>query len=276
MSELLNISLLTMGSTGVFFGLLIAYASRKFAVEKDEKQQKLEEVLPGANCGACGYAGCSNYAEAIARGEAPLTLCSVGGADVASKIGEIMGVSVEGKGIPLVAKVKCHGGKNCIDEFQYKGLQDCHAANALHGGNKSCKYACLGLGSCMKACPFGAIVINENGVAEIDPKRCTGCGICVRECPKAVIDIVPLTARIHVLCKNEEKGKEVKEKCKVGCIACKLCERVCLSDAIKVVDDVAIINYDKCTGCMACVKRCPSKIIQGIPEEKVEEKCAAC
>ncbi|MDK2934410.1 MAG: H+/Na+-translocating ferredoxin:NAD+ oxidoreductase subunit [Clostridiales bacterium] len=273
MNQLLGISTMVMGGTGVLFALLLTYTSKKFAVEKDTRIEEIEEVLPGANCGACGYPGCSAYAEAIVQDEASITLCPVGGTNVASQIGGIMGIEVEGANEPLIARIKCDGGKNCTNTFEYRGIQDCHAADALHGGQQSCKYGCLGLGSCVAVCPFGAININENGVAEVDPTKCTGCGVCVKECPKAVIDLVPQNAKVHVLCKNKERGKEVRQKCQVGCIACKICERTCEHDAIKVENNVAKIDYSKCVNCMACVNKCPTKAIKDVSKNEASVCC---
>lgn len=262
MNQLIVVSIGAMGGIGVLFGTLLAYTSNKFSVKKDERIEKIEGVLPGANCGACGYPGCSAYAEAIVQQGVSISLCPVGGVKVASQVGEIMGISADTDSTPMVAKVKCQGGINCTSDFEYRGLVDCHAANALHGGSKSCKYGCLGLGSCERVCPFGAIRINENGVAEVNVKLCTGCGICVKECPKKIIDLVPAVSQVHVLCKNEEPGKSVRQKCKGGCIGCKICEKVCEFDAIKVENNVASINYDRCTGCMKCAEKCPTKVIK--------------
>lgn len=273
MNQVLIISVGAMGGIGVLFGAFIAYSSKKFAVETDPRIKEVEEALPGANCGACGFPGCSGYAEAIVNKGSAIGLCPVGGPAVAEKIGQIIGASANNEIAAKVASVKCQGGTNCTDNFEYIGVKDCHTANLLHKGNKSCQYGCLGLGSCINVCPFNAIKINELGVAEIDLSRCTGCGLCVKECPKAVIDLVPAAAQVHVLCKNKEPGKIVKPKCYTGCIACRLCERVCESKAIKVDGNVAAIDYNLCTGCMACVEKCPVKAIKGSEAETVKSSC---
>lgn len=263
MKQIFLISLGAMGGIGVFFGIFLAYTSRKFAVETDERIIKIEEALPGANCGACGYPGCSAYADAVVNQQAAVSLCPVGGRAVAEQVGEIMGVETDDNLTARVASVKCAGGVNCNDSFEYEGIVDCHAAALLHKGAKTCKYGCLGLGSCLKVCPFNAITMNSLGVAEIDVSRCTGCGICIQECPKGIIESVPANSPVHVLCKNIEPGKIVKPKCKMGCIGCKLCEKVCESGAIKVEGNIASIDYDLCNGCMACVEKCPVKVIKG-------------
>lgn len=262
MNQIFIVSVGAMGGMGILFGVFLAYSSKKFAVQTDERRQKVEEALPGANCGACGFPGCSGYADAIVNQGASIGLCPVGGQAVSGKIGEIMGISFDDNQSARVASVKCQGGTNCSSNFEYVGIKDCHAANLLHKGNKSCKYGCLGLESCIRACPFNAIKINRLGVAEVDPSRCTGCGICVKECPKCIIELVPEASSVHVLCKNTEQGKVVKPKCSTGCIACKLCEKACESKAIKVEGNLASINYDLCTGCMVCVEKCPAKAIK--------------
>ncbi|MGE5633051.1 MAG: RnfABCDGE type electron transport complex subunit B [Caulobacteraceae bacterium] len=275
MNQILLISAGAMGGMGVLFGAFLAYSNKKFAIETDERVQMIEEVLPGANCGACGFPGCSGYADAIINKGASIGLCPVGGQAVAEKISKITGASTDDKMTARVAVVKCQGGTNCSNNFEYVGIKDCHAANLVQKGNKSCQYACLGLGSCVKACPFNAITINSLGVAEIDITCCTGCGICVKECPKAVIELAPAAATVHVLCENKEPGKVVKPKCNAGCIACKLCEKVCESKAIKVEGNLASIDYDLCTGCMKCVEKCPVKAIKGKMQE-VDKKQSCC
>ncbi|WHH59989.1 RnfABCDGE type electron transport complex subunit B [Petroclostridium sp. X23] len=276
MSEIFLVSLAAMGGTGILFGVLITYTSKKFAVQKDERIGDIEKVLPGANCGACGYPGCSAYAEAIVAEGVSITMCPVGGASVASQVGQIMGIQADDSSVPMVARVKCGGGKNCIDSFAYRGIQDCHAANALHKGFQACKYGCLGLGNCVVKCPFDAIIINQNGVAEIDENKCTGCGVCIKECPKAVIELASKDSKVHVLCKNLEKGKDVRQKCKTGCIACKLCEKACQYGAIKVENNVAVIDYSKCTNCNACVQKCPTRAIANLSDKLADAACDKC
>ncbi len=261
MNQIYLVSISAMGGIGIFFGVLLAYSSKKFAVEKDERIEKIEEILPGANCGACGHPGCTSYSEAIVNQAESIQLCTVGGAKTATKIGDIMGVLIDESLITKVACVKCQGGFNCLDSFEYKGVEDCHTASLMYRGQKSCKYGCLGLKSCMKICPFNAITMNQFGVAQIDIDRCNGCELCIRECPKGIIEMVPNDKSVHVICKNKETAKTVKPKCKVGCIGCKLCERVCEQKAIEVKDNLAKINYNLCTGCNACVIKCPVKAI---------------
>lgn len=270
----------SLGGMGLAFGLLLAYASKKFAVEVDERVEKISEILPSANCGGCGYAGCSAFANAVVEGKAPVNGCPVGGVDSASAIAEIMGVSVDSS-VKQVAKVLCNGTCDKTKEkFDYYGATDCVAASKLAGGSKTCSYGCLGLGSCVDACKFDAIVV-EDGIAKIIPENCVACGKCIEICPKNIIEFVPgENQETFVLCKSKDKGKDVKSYCEVGCIACKICEKQCKFDAIHVIDNVAVIDYEKCVDCGQCVVKCPVGIIEGKTDNKKavinEDNCIGC
>ncbi len=259
----------SMAVMGTVFGASLAFASQRFAVETDSRVDEIGAILPQANCGACGYPGCASYAEAVVGGES-VSLCSVGGPPVTARIAKIMGVeSVDAAG-RMVAKVKCMGGTNCVDDSVYQGVSGCLAKSLVGGGPKSCKEGCLGDGDCIEACEFNAMFLNEFGVVQVNPDNCVGCKLCVAACPKKIIEMVPEKARVHVLCSNHEIGGHVRKNCSVACIACRLCEKACKFDAIHVIDNVAVIDYDKCTNCMACVKVCPTKAIEGIlPKKKV-------
>ena len=254
-------AILVVGITGLIFGVVLSIASIIFAVKKDERIDLIEEALPSANCGACGFAGCSAYASEIVKNGAPVNLCSVGKSPVAKRIGEIMGLDaqeVEEK----VAKVMCGGTcTNAEDKYIYEGVSNCKVAMRLGGGAKVCKFGCLGLGTCVEVCGFDAIKIID-GVAEIDEEKCAGCGKCVDICPKNVIKIVPKNARIYALCNNKDKGPQVNKYCKVSCIGCKICEKNCPEGAIAVLDNLAVIDYEKCTGCGICSEKCPKKVIK--------------
>lgn len=255
-----------VGGTGLLFGLLLAFAAHIFAVKKDERAERITEVLPGANCGSCGYAGCSAYAEAVVNDGAPVNACTVGKAPVAQKIADIMGVEA-GEVQEVVARVMCAGDRaSVVYKFDYKGIKDCAAAAKFAGGAKKCESGCLGLGHCANVCPFGAIKI-KNGVAVVDDTLCQACGKCIKECPKHIIRLVPKNQRHWVLCSNPEMGKFVNQYCKKGCIGCKLCEKECHFDAIHVVDNHAIIDYDKCKNCGLCAKKCPRGVIMSVPRE---------
>ena len=262
-----------VGGTGLLFGLLLAFAAHIFAVKTDERAQKIAEALPGANCGSCGYAGCSAYADAVVKGDAPVNACTVGKAPVAQQIADIMGVEA-GEVQEVVARVMCAGDKASVAyKFDYKGINDCNAAAKFAGGAKKCESGCLGLGHCANVCPFGAIKI-KNGVAVVDDTLCQACGKCINECPKHIIKLVPKNQRHWVLCSNPEMGKFVNQYCKKGCIGCKLCEKECHFDAVHVVDNHAIIDYDKCKNCGLCAKKCPRGVIMSVSRENANKQQA--
>lgn len=254
-------SVISLAGLGLLFGILITFASKKFEVEQDDRVGKIVEVLPNANCGGCGYAGCGAYAKAVVEGNASPDLCSAGGSEAATKIGEILGVKIEEKE-PVTAYVMCCSStENTAPKYQYDGIENCIAAARVSGGYKACSFACLGFGSCVDACKFDALSI-KNGIADVDTEKCVGCGACVKACPKALIHLVPKSAKYVVKCSSRDKGVDTKNNCKGGCIGCKICEKNCPSDAIKVVDNVAVIDYSKCTSCGVCFEKCPRKIIK--------------
>ncbi|MDD3142270.1 MAG: RnfABCDGE type electron transport complex subunit B [Lachnospiraceae bacterium] len=255
------IAALIVGGTGLFIGVFLGFAGTKFAVEIDEREEAIAGVLPGNNCGGCGFAGCAGLASAIVKGEAALNACPVGGSPVAFKIGEIMGQTVEEKR-PMTAFVKCAGTKERAKEkFEYHGIEDCIMMNYVqNGGPKSCNYGCFGFGNCVKACQFDAIHIVD-GVALVDKNACKACGKCIEICPKKIIELVPIEQVHLVQCSSKDKGKDVMEVCTIGCIGCKMCQKVCEADAITVEDNLAHIDPEKCTNCGACALKCPKKTI---------------
>ncbi|MGE5557111.1 MAG: RnfABCDGE type electron transport complex subunit B [Bacillota bacterium] len=250
-----------LGALGAVFGLGLAVASRQFAVKTDPRLDEIMAALPGANCGACGFPGCSGYAEAIMIKNAGTNLCPVGKSPVAEIIARIMGkeaVAIDSK----LACVFCRGGREeTSDNFIYKGIGDCRAANLVNGGPKACEYGCLGRGSCAAACPFGAIVMNDNRLPVVDRKKCTGCGKCVGVCPRGIIALVKPSEQVFVYCHSHAKGTEVRKVCKAGCIACGICVKNCPEKAIEMHDNLAYIDHQKCTGCGVCVGKCPAKTI---------------
>lgn len=254
------IPVLVIAGLGLAFGLGLSYTSKVFEVKVDERIASVREMLPGANCGACGFSGCDGLAEAIVNDGVPASKCPVGGADGAALIAEFMGTE-SGEIDAKVARVLCQGTTDNVEaRYEYYGIEDCHAANALSGGMNACGFGCLGLGSCARACPFDAIVV-ENGLARIIPENCTGCTKCVAECPKNIIKMVPPTSCYTVLCSNTEKGAVARKSCKVACIACLKCVKVCLSEAITVTNNLAVIDVEKCTNCGECEKVCPQNSI---------------
>ena len=250
-----------VGGTGLVISILLGIASEKFKVPVDEKEIAVRECLPGNNCGGCGFAGCDALAKAIAQGEAPVSACPVGGSAVAAKIGEIMGVET-GDMEKMVAFVKCAGTcEKASSKYKYFGNEDCVSAISVPGGGpKACEYGCTGFGSCVKVCDFDAIHI-VNGIALVDKEKCVACGKCVSVCPKSLIELVPYKAEHKVACNSKAFGKAVKEVCAAGCIGCKLCVKTCEDGAITVENNIAHIDYSKCTGCGKCAEKCPAKVI---------------
>lgn len=254
------IPIIIVGAIGLLAGVVLAVASVVMAVPKDEKAEALEAVLPGANCGACGYSGCPGYAAAMAKGEAVPGLCSPGGAAVAAKCGEILGsgaVEMERK----AAFVHCMGSEDhTTSKMDYDGLKSCTAASLLNGGASSCRFGCLGLGDCAAACDYGAIEIC-NGVAVIHEEKCVACGKCAAACPKGLIRLAPVKSMAVVRCSSCDKGKDVMAACKAGCIGCMKCQKVCEAGAITVKNALAQVDPAKCTGCGKCAEACPRHVI---------------
>ncbi len=254
-------SILGIGSLGLFFGASLAYASRKFAVEVDPKIEKILEELPGANCGACGYPGCSGYAEAIVKSGADISLCTPGGMDVTEKVAEIMGVEAGDAGEKMVAVVQCRGdNEKAPKRFHYKGITDCHAAQLIMGGDKACVYGCLGLGTCVESCPFGAMYMGDDGLPVVIEDKCTACGMCVSACPRNIMALIPVSQKIFLGCVSQDKGKSVKQVCKVGCIGCKLCAnpKTTPSGSIEMKGNLPVIVDIAAEDLPAAVEKCPT------------------
>jgi len=249
-----------VGVVGILSGILLGVASEKFKVKVDEKEIQIREILPGNNCGGCGYPGCDGLAAAIAAGEAKANGCPVGGEEVAKKISEIVGGEVDSQ--KMVAHVNCIGTcEKAKDVYEYVGPKDCKiATNAPGTGPKGCSHGCLGYGSCKAVCQFGAISIID-GIAVIDKDKCKSCGMCVSECPRHIISMIPYDAPVVVECNSKDFGKDVKAVCQAGCIGCGLCKKNCPAEAITVENNLAEIDYEKCIGCGTCKEKCPVKVI---------------
>lgn len=268
------IPVIILSVLGLLFGVGLGFASKKFEVKQDPKMEMIRSVLPGVNCGACGYPGCDGFATACAKGLAPANGCPVGGAPVAAKVSEILGVDAQ-ENEKMVARVKCQGANGIAsDKYEYKGVMDCKVANMVQGGPKTCSYGCMGFGTCVKACDFDAITI-VNGIAQIDKDKCTSCKACISVCPKGIIELVPYKQQVFVDCYSKDKGKAVKDACHYGCISCGICEKTCPFDAIHVINGLAVIDYGKCKNCKLCAKKCPTGAIfphlKEIEDRKKEE-----
>jgi len=246
---------------GLICGGILAVASKVMAVEEDERFPIVRDCLPGANCGACGYAGCNEYTNALLSGEEErINLCIPGADATARKLSEALEVPFQ----DVVEQVSISCCRGCdaatADKMLYQGIETCAAAKLLFGGKASCVYGCIGLGDCVHACPQHAIRIEDN-LAIVNTSMCTGCGLCTKPCPNGLFQMMPDTARVVVHCKSTRKGAETRKTCANGCIGCKKCEKECPSEAIKVVDNLARIDYDKCTNCLHCAEVCPTGTI---------------
>lgn len=251
-----------MSIMGLLFGLGLAYASKIFKVDIDPKIDRILHALPGANCGACGMAGCASLAEAIATGKAEITACAPGGQEVYNLISEILGVDTKVKN-KKIARVRCAGGKRSLDKYVYEGLKKCSAASLLAGGNKACGFGCLGFGDCAAVCPFDAIHLNENNIPVVDSSKCTACGKCVNACPKKIIALENIDNQVYVKCLSQDKAVVVKSICPVGCIGCRICEK--LSGGVFVVENnLSRADYGKAkpdTPWQVIIEKCPTKCI---------------
>ncbi len=259
MSMLLPVGIIS--GVGLVSGLVLAVASKVMAVPVDERYLLLRAELPGANCGACGFASCDSYAEALNKDKSLSTsLCIPGGNDTAKGLSGVLGgafAAVEKK----IAVVRCQGhSENCSDKMQYTGAKTCADSKRFYGGKSACSFGCLGLGDCAVACPYDAICVS-NGLAYIDKNLCVGCGVCVKTCPKNVIEILPAKTTTVVSCNSNDKGAVARKNCKVACIGCMKCTKVCPNEAVKVENFLAKIDQSLCTGCNECVTNCPTKAI---------------
>ena len=265
-----------LGGLGLVFGLILAAASKMFYVETDPRLDQLQELLPGANCGGCGYAGCNAYAEAVLKGEAPVGKCVAGGNECARKMAAVMGVEAENV-VRKVALVRCSGhwiydkdGKQiggAKAKANYEGIHDCLAASKVGGrGPLSCKYGCLGYGSCTEVCKYDAIHIVD-GVAKVDEDKCIGCMSCAEVCPRKLIIPVEPDQNVVIACASLAKGSVTVRSCTYGCIGCGKCKRVCPKGAITIENHLAVIDYSKCDNCGLCAQVCPQHLIK---DSKVE------
>jgi len=257
--------IIILGSLGLLFGVGLFIASRLFRVHVDTRVVRIEHVLPGANCGACGLPGCSGFAKALIHGSAEIDGCTPGGADVTGAIADIMGVEVK-LAEKKVAVLRCRG-RDVEDRYEYDGVRSCAAAVILQGGPKLCSFGCIGYADCVDVCPFDALHMVD-GIPEVDEEKCTGCGKCANACPKGLFEMRPMKDLVHVCCLSEDSGKITRGACAVGCIGCRKCEKVCKFGAITIVNNLAIFDYEKCTSCGLCVKECPTGSILNFRKDR--------
>ncbi len=258
------IPVLILAAIALVCALILTVSSAFFGVKEDERAVAIRDCLPGANCGACGFSGCDDYAKALAEGRTKeTTLCVPGGDGTSKEIAGIMGLAA-GDVVEKVAYVACNGACSPEDrKYVYSGPATCESAKLFYSGDRNCTFACLGYGDCMKICPKGAISIDEDRhIAVVDSKKCIGCGLCVKKCPSGIIHLIRDTERVVVKCNNHNKGAEVRKICQNGCIGCGLCAKKCPEGAITLVNNLATIDYDKCTRCGTCHEVCPTKCIK--------------
>ena len=260
---LFKTTLMFLGGFALVFGVALALIAKHFFAKSDPKVEQVEELLAHAHCGACGFAGCHQYAEAVVNdSKVSPTLCTPAGKGASAKIAALVGKQM-GEQEERIAFVSCRGDTEMSKKkFEHRGVPDCVAAAAVAGGDKECPFGCLGYGTCEAACPFDAIKLNKNSLPEIDPNTCVTCGLCVKACPRKIISIVPKNSKPIVKCYSNDKGAAVKRYCKAGCIGCGLCVKNCPSSAIEMVKNLAKIDNKKCTDCGICETKCPTKAIQ--------------
>jgi len=281
--DFILIAVAVLGAIGLIAALVLYVCSKKFAVYEDPRIAQVQEVLPGANCGGCGFAGCGGLADALVKGADAGSLdglmCPVGGQEVMGKVADLLGMAIA-NGDPMVAVVRCNGTSALRPKIaEYSGLRTCSAMNACGAGETACGFGCLGCGDCVAACQFDAIHMNpETGLPEVDEEKCTSCGACVKACPRHIIELRkkgPKGRRVFVSCVNHDKGPVAKKACQAACIGCGKCEKECNFAAITVEGNVAYIDYNKCRLCKKCVAACPTGAIHAVNFPAPKPKPAA-
>lgn len=255
------LAVIAIGLLGAFLGGILSFASEKLKVEEDERVKNLEAILPQYNCGACGYSGCSGYANAVVNDGEFINKCTPGGPDLLTSISKLLDVE-SGALERMVAQVHCRGGKDSAkDQYNYSGIGSCNAKYQLYSGDKLCKFGCLGDGSCMSVCPVDAIYRDDKNLIWVDKEKCVGCEKCVDICPTNVMKMIPYSADYIVACSSQEKGKSVKSKCSVGCIACMICVRKFPEAGFVIDKNLSSVDYTIKSDREEVAKACPVKCI---------------
>ncbi len=265
--NILLITIISLCAIGVLSAIILFLVAKKFNVEEDPRIDTVCELLPGANCGGCGFPGCRGLAEAAVKADTlDGIMCPVGGAPVMEQIAAALGREVVAQA-PKVAVVRCNGScSNRPRTSKFDGARSCAIIASVYGGETDCSYGCLGCGDCVSACQFGAIAMNpETGLPVVDDEKCVACGACVKACPKMVIELRnkgPKNRRLYVSCINKDKGGVARKACSAACIGCSKCVKECAFDAIKVENNVAYIDFNKCKLCRKCAAVCPTGAIK--------------
>lgn len=249
---------------GFFLGLLLGLFKKLFAVKVDPKIQQVRDLLSGANCGGCGYAGCDAFAEAVVNGEAAPGGCVAGGASTAEQVAAVMGGTSEATA-KKIAFIACKGDSNCAkDKGVYNGVKTCKGAQLVMNGTKKCAFGCIGFGDCVSACPFDALKMDTNGLPVIDKEKCVACGNCIKACPKKLIKLVEAETKGPLAkCSNKSDNKpQIRKDCTAGCFKCGMCARKCTAGAVDISSGIPVIDYEKCTACGECIKACPDKVLE--------------
>lgn len=262
------ISSVVLASIGILSAILLYFVSQKFKVYEDPKIDEVTLLLPGANCGGCGFAGCRNFAENVVKNKGLDGFsCPPGGSSVNSAISQLFGGVLQEEA-PRKTVIRCNGScENAPAKVSYDSIASCAFFNNLEAGESLCAFGCLGCGDCVSACQFDAIKIDPlTKLPVVDEKACVFCKACIKACPRSIIDIVPMHDQktVYVACMNKEKGGEAKKNCSVACIGCKKCEKTCEFSAVTVDNNLALINGVNCTSCLKCVEGCPTKAIHAM------------